>query len=256
MNYRLGSLALEAGYHLLEFESLASTNDYALALEGNYNNHPVWVVAHEQFQGRGRMGRTWESVKGNLFASLRIDFPEEFRSRLAQLSYLVSIEVYDLVDELLSGLNKKIVIKWPNDLYVEGHKMSGILIESTLKRKTFCAAVIGVGLNVACSPEVKDYTTTFLSRYRNDVSLDEVFEMLSNRLSGALTRFMNQTLDFHQIRLAWLDRTCSLGHVLRVRNGTGHLEGSFKDIDEYGRLILEMPDGTLKTCSTGELETP
>ena len=134
-----------------------STNDLAIKIIKNTNNKSGIVIAEIQKMGRGQYGKKWTSFNGNLFISIF------FRIDKVQLSLkdLTKVNCF-LVKKLLSNFYKgKIIIKTPNDLLVNNMKISGILQETLSKsNKTFI--VVGIGINLIKSPNIKNYFTTNL----------------------------------------------------------------------------------------------
>ncbi|MDC0328197.1 biotin--[acetyl-CoA-carboxylase] ligase [Candidatus Pelagibacter sp.] len=137
------------------FKIVNSTNDLAIRIIKNSNNKSGIIIAKRQKKGRGQYGRKWTSFKGNLFVS--IFFPiDKINLSLKDLTRINCI----LVKKLLSSFYKgKISIKNPNDLLINKMKVSGILQEKLSKSgKTFI--IIGIGINLVKSPNIKNYLTT------------------------------------------------------------------------------------------------
>ena len=124
-------------HEIRRFESLDSTNQYALTLSETLLDGTV-ILADYQTAGRGTVGRTWISNKAeNLLFSLVLKQSESFNDPLLSHKTALSIQ------RALSSYNLSVSIKWPNDILVDAQKIAGILIE----RNTDCA-VVGIGLNV------------------------------------------------------------------------------------------------------------
>ena len=123
------------------------------------------VMAEKQKKGRGQYGKKWVSYKGNLFAS--IFFPiDKIKLTLGELTKINCLLVRKLLLHFYKG---KITIKKPNDLFIHGKKISGILQETLTKSgETFI--IIGIGINLVKSPKIKNYPTINL------------FELVNKRL--------------------------------------------------------------------------
>ena len=121
------------------------------------------IVAEKQKKGRGQYGKKWVSYKGNLFVS--IFFPiNNIKLSLKNLTKLNCLLVKKLVSEFYKG---KILIKKPNDLLINKKKISGILQETLLKSdKIFI--IVGIGINLNKSPDIKNYPTTNLFSLTNE----------------------------------------------------------------------------------------
>jgi BirA family biotin operon repressor/biotin-[acetyl-CoA-carboxylase] ligase len=135
------------GRQLIEFDEVDSTNLIAQDLLKNQKVFEGSVItANYQFQGRGQMGTSWVSQKGqNLLMSLVLTPTFLPIENQFYLSKIVAIGLVSVLKKIGLASAK---IKWPNDIYVGTKKVSGILIESNLRGVRMESAVIGVGLNV------------------------------------------------------------------------------------------------------------
>ena len=145
-----------------KFKKVKSTNNTAIRIIKNSNCKYGMVVSDIQTMGRGQYGKKWISYKGNLFASFfyRLNDINLSLPRLTKINCL-------LVKKLLTNYYKKnITIKKPNDILVQKKKISGILQEkiSILGDKFL---IVGIGINIAKSPIIKNYPTTNLNELTN-----------------------------------------------------------------------------------------
>ena len=137
------------------FKIINSTNDLAIRLIKYTNNKSGIIIAEKQKKGRGQYTKKWTSFKGNLFVS--IFFPiDNVKLSLKELTKVNCL----LVKKLLTCFyNDKISIKYPNDLLINNSKISGILQETVSKSgKSFI--IVGIGINLIKSPNIKNYLTT------------------------------------------------------------------------------------------------
>jgi BirA family biotin operon repressor/biotin-[acetyl-CoA-carboxylase] ligase len=141
---------------IFNFTKIESTNDFARSLITEHKISKGIVIADEQTKGRGRYGNQWSSPKGNLYFT--IFFPI-LRSNLKKIQFLVQLQIRNI---LKSYNIKNVSLKWPNDLYVNNKKVSGILQESIVFGKFFL--IVGIGINVKSSPKIKKYPTTYLNK--------------------------------------------------------------------------------------------
>ena len=145
-----GGKALES-LELIIFTETDSTNAQALVRARQPMERPLAVLAERQTAGRGRRGRAWQSPLGrNLYLSLAVPFPFG-GSGLEGLSLVAGLAVASALDRL--GLPQPVGLKWPNDLWIGGRKVGGILIELAGDLDAASVAVIGVGLNLAPLPD-------------------------------------------------------------------------------------------------------
>ena len=246
---QLDPRASAAGVRLIAHEMLVSTNAEALALAGRGERGPLWVTAGRQTGGRGRRGRTWVSEPGNLFASLLLTDaapPEHW----PELAFVAALAIHDAVAELAPALRGQLFIKWPNDLLIAQKKFSGILIEG---EGGHGAVVVGIGVNCVSHPTDTDYPATNLAAAGAAVGAETLFTALSSRMMGRLAQW-NAGEHFSTIRADWLARAAGRGEEIRVRLAEDQeLTGRFDEVDDSGRLVLSLPDGTRKTIAAGDV---
>jgi BirA family biotin operon repressor/biotin-[acetyl-CoA-carboxylase] ligase len=230
---------------LLSYESLDSTNSEALRLiaSGDAVEGTV-VTAKRQTAGRGRRGAVWESPTGNLYLSLITKVPNP--QIAGQLAYVASLAVYDAVIKC-AGITAALSCKWPNDLLLNGKKLSGILIEAL---KEF--SVVGIGINLTTVPLVVADRAISLA----DASLRvDRSEMLSE-LVYSFCHWVRcwQSNGFEEIRERWLAVAHGIDQPIIVRFPDGTEEsGSFQGIDGTGALVLERVDGSTHTIAAAEI---
>lgn len=134
------------GSKIVFIKNLPSTNTYAVSLlkEGDI---PEGTIIYTNFQasGRGQMGNTWESEDGkNLLISIII-FPKMIKpAKQFIISKTVSLGIYDFLRRHINN----VLIKWPNDIYVNNDKIAGILIENSLLNDEIESTIVGIGINV------------------------------------------------------------------------------------------------------------
>ena len=206
-----------------------STNERARALAARGAPHGALVTASQQTAGRGRQGRSWTVRPGRaLLCSLLLRDPP----RLLPLA--AGVAVAEVAGE-------GALVKWPNDVLIDGRKVAGILVEG---RPQESWAVLGIGLNVALRPD--DFPAELRDRAAT-LGLDEdAIEPTLGRLLEALERWLGAAervvLDAVRARDALLDRPVSWS------DGQGRGAG----IDEDGRLIVATADGHV-TLEAGEV---
>ena len=218
-------------------ETIGSTNDEArrLALEGA--PHGTAVHADEQTAGRGRLAHTWYSPPGNLYLSvlLRTGRPV---SRTAELSFVAALAVADTVDTLLPRQTRA-MLKWPNDVLVNGAKIAGILLEQVDD-----ATVMGIGLNVLEAPPDTAYKTTTIVSNAGIASVDSARDILLEHLERHLTVW--QAGGFAPVKQNWLARSYPMGAAIRVNSPQGPVAGHFAGLDDDGALLLDTPQGQVR----------
>lgn len=204
-----------AGYKLISFDKIPSTQTYALDMvaSGTARDHTI-VMAEAQSAGRGRYRRTWVSHHGNFYASFIFSAPE----RDSRLSYMVAVAIAETI--MSFGIIP--TIKWPNDILIDGKKVCGVLIEYA-----GAFVIVGIGINIKSNPTVAENITTKLENYA-DVPKAE----LLNRLMRNLDKWMKT--DFAIVRARWMELAIALRKVVKYRGQDVELI----EINENGALVL------------------
>jgi BirA family biotin operon repressor/biotin-[acetyl-CoA-carboxylase] ligase len=232
---------LPPGFRLLSFAELDSTNEEAKrqAVRGAPADLIVWARA--QTAGRGRRGRSFISPRGNLYMSLLLR-PGRPAALAAQLSFAGALAVGEAVRELLPD-GASLAYKWPNDVLVDGRKLSGILLESQAAAGgRLDWLVVGIGVNLVSFPENVEYPATSLAASSGrSVSVEDMLEMVAERFHAWYERWRDA--GFSPLRAAWLAGAGDLGSEIRVRLQGSERCGRFAGLDEEGALLLENATG-------------
>jgi len=212
---------------------------------------PVWIVARRQTAGRGRRGRAWASVSGNLHAT-GLYHLNASPAEAAQLSFAAALAAAETVSAALGP--DRVRVKWPNDVLVGGRKIAGLLLESAPVASGGLWLAVGVGINLAWAPDDAERPATSLVA---EGGLLDV-ETAAARLSAAFDawRACWASEGFAPIRNAWLARVFGLGEPCEVRLDHETLRGRFADLDADGALRLELRDGGLRSISAGDVFFP
>lgn len=200
-----------------------------------------WLVALEQGQGKGRQGRVWKSLPGNFSGSTVVelragDLPAQ------SLSMVASLALAEAIDAAVP--NQPLLLKWPNDVLLNGAKLAGILLERQSDK-----VVIGMGVNLAASPALEDRRTSDLGGRVTPTAFAPI-------LASAMARMIDlwrssPPLLFAQ---AWLSRAHPVGAALTVHGNDGALvEGRFHGLDSDGALVLRLGNGELRTVHAGDV---
>lgn len=241
---------LPAFFRLHALDECGSTNDVAkqLAAEGAPEGTLVW--AKRQHAGRGRRGRAWSSEPGNLACSLILR-PGLPPGQAALTSFVAAVAVGEAVSALVPG---RVTLKWPNDVLVDGAKISGILLESEAGRgQSVDWLVLGVGINVRHFPEEALYPATALLAAGADVTVDQVLVAYAGAVQSWYHRFVTQ--GFAPIRAAWLNAAQGLGGAVTVRLHDETFTGRLIDMDEGGVLLVDT-GGAIRRVTAGDVFFP
>jgi BirA family biotin operon repressor/biotin-[acetyl-CoA-carboxylase] ligase len=237
--------AMADQFTVIHHEMIGSTNDEVRRLAAEGAPHGTVVHADEQTAGRGRLAHTWFSPRGNLYLSvlLRTGLPA---ARSSELSFLAALAVADSVEVLLPRQIRSI-LKWPNDVLVNGAKIAGILVEQVDD-----ATIIGIGLNVLQAPSNTAYKTTTIVANGGIASVDGARDILLGRLSFHLAEW--QSTGFGPIRDQWLGRSYPIGAAIHANVGGQSVTGHFAGLDPDGALLLDTAKGRRRIVA-GEIAT-
>lgn len=232
------------------FQTVASTNDEALAWASAGAPDMSLVVADEQTAGRGRLGRRWSTPAGCALAlSLIVRGAVAGSGSLGRLSGYGAVAVAEAC-ETLGGMA---CIKWPNDVLLRNGKVAGVLVEASWSGNTLDGAVVGIGINVlgASAPQAAllRYPATSL-----EASLEETPDRLQvlGLVVTALTEW-RQRLESDAFMRCWTDRLAFRGQdVVVTREGAEPIRGILDGLDADGSLRLITPLG-LRHLPMGEL---
>ncbi len=198
------------------------------------------IVAHEQTEGRGRRGRVWESIKGNLHFTY-ITYCKASLTIAPHLSFVACVAVGETLRSFLSPINH-ISYKWPNDILLNEKKVGGLLLETvSLPGKKETCYLIGCGLNLINYPKNARYPTTSFQNEGIYLSLEEVLPGIATSLEHYTSLWKRE--GFASIHDLWMDRAANLERVITIDlQGKTH-EGVFKGIDAEGAGLLLTSQG-------------
>ena len=225
--------------HVERHDSLASTNDRAVAIAGDPGLPiPAAILTAEQTAGRGRGGNAWRSGPGALTFSLVVSPPLP-RERWPLISLAAGLAVRDAVASVAADGDVR--VKWPNDVYLDGRKVAGILIETA----TADRAVVGIGVNADNSladapPEVRDRAISVRQATGGRCDLGDL-------LVGILVRLETEYAalgETGRVPVERWSRHCLLsGRAVRLRVPGREAGGLCRGVSTDGGLILDGPDG-------------
>ena len=223
-------------YALQILEHASSTQDIVKDLAWADAPEGIAVQALVQSDGRGRHGRVWVSQEGNLFLSLLLR-PDVAAADVGSLALVAGLALHRAVDR--DGL----VLKWPNDLLLDGKKCAGLLLETDLKAGgALNCVVLGLGVNIAHAPEEGAALGGTLEIVRDDF----------------LTHFQTlyqqwQESAFSSMKEEWLACAHILGAEMHVKLGEDHIHGAFAGLDDCGNLLLDCGADGMRTVTAGEV---
>jgi BirA family transcriptional regulator, biotin operon repressor / biotin---[acetyl-CoA-carboxylase] ligase len=234
----------EKEYRVHYFDEVDSTMDIARELARKDCPHFTVVVAGRQKQGRGRLKRTWLSSQGGLYFTIviRPQIPPVLSSRVNFAASMI------LAQTLRNMFNINAMVKWPNDVLVDGRKISGILseMEAEIDRVSFIS--IGIGINVNNDPTPHEPMATSLKKILGKkVPRIEVLKVFLDRFEDALN-----DADFDNVVSEWKRYTQTLNRHVRIVTAHDVSEGLAVDVDDNGALMLKLADGSVKKIIYGD----
>lgn len=223
-----------------------STQDVVRGLADTGEAEGLGIQALQQTSGRGRHGNAWTSPMGNLYLSVLLR-PSCRPDKAAQMAFVCALALSDAIDKVMEEGHVK-TLKWPNDVLIDGKKVSGILLETKLDpHGRVDYLIIGTGVNIFAPPEgcigldqiKKD--AVFVNKFR-DVYLESL-----------LVRYTAwQDKGFAPLRDAWLKQAHGLNEPMRIRLPETTYHGIFRGLDENGVLLAEI-DGQIRSFTAGEV---
>lgn len=251
MAFALGPKATAAGYRLAAYETIGSTSTEALERARAGEAGRLWVVSRAQTAGHGRRGRAWETAIGNLAASLllRLASPPALT---ATLGFVAGLALESAIRSTTPPGGRGVKLKWPNDVLVDGGKVSGILLQAVNEPAGLSSVVVGIGVNVLHAPGGLPYPATSLAASGARIGVEELFEALAEAWVEQES-IWDCGRGFGTIRSLWLERAAGLGAPIAVRVGEDVVRGIFETIDKAGMLVVRAPDGTARKIAAGEV---
>ena len=248
---KLGLGTKTIGKEILHYAEIASTNILAMDLAQKGAVDGTVVIAETQTGGKGRLGRSWTSPRGNLYVSVILR-PSVPISKAPLITLMGAVAV-------ASGVRRQCGvpagIKWPNDILLSGKKVSGLLTEMSAEPDRIRHIVLGIGVNVnmdskALQADVRRMSSTLAAAMGKPVDRTALLRTLLLELDLWYHRFLQNDAD---VLAAWKELNVTLGHRVAVSAGSARLEGLARGVDAEGRLILELDDGTLRQVAAGDV---
>jgi len=236
------------------YETMPSSNQYLkteISNQGLPQNEITICLTEQQTEGRGRLKRKWHSPFGsNIYCSCHYPFQLEM-SELAGLSLVVSIAIMRALHSL--GIREDVGIKWPNDIFWQGKKLGGSLIELIAEANHISHAVIGIGLNVNMVEAKKiDQPWVSLSQILGEhQDKNQILTTLLNNLLICLDEF--NVSGFTEFAKEWKQYDLLKDRKLTLLNGSKKVQGQAAGIDREGCLLLKLSNNKIKSFSSGDV---
>lgn len=222
-----------ADFTIIRLKQTTSTNDEALKLSQGKSGQKIVVQTCIQTAGRGRLGRSWQSMDGNLFFSVLLEY------ELKNLGSLIMAAGLSLLNTIIQySSTAKVQLKWPNDVLLNNAKVSGMLLEKGEGKYI----VIGIGVNIVQSPKTPDmlYPAISLQELGIHTTADDFLQKFLPLLAANIKR---KATDLQQ---EWLQHAKGIGEMITVYQNNTQQQGIFSGIDENADLLLQTSKGEQK----------
>lgn len=224
--------------HVQIYEALSSTMDEAHSLVLKGCQEGTVVSAQTQTAGRGRRGRSWESLKGNIHLTY-ITYPSCSLTQGLQLAFVACVAVGEALRPLMGS--QSLLYKWPNDLLLNGKKVGGLLVDQVLAPSSQDAYLIGCGINRVSFPQKTRYRATSLYHEGLEIKWDDLLSCVAGSLENHIALWKEK--GFEPFRVLWVKSMMGLGAPLICETQDERWEGIGQGITEDGALILSTPQG-------------
>lgn len=228
-----------------------STNDYLMRRLPNQNSQGQVCVAEYQSAGRGRRGRQWISPFGSHLYLSYYHLLSQGMAAAMGLSLVTALAVSDAISKVF---DLEVQLKWPNDVYLDGVKLAGILIDLEGQAAGECHCVIGIGLNLKMPKDAADC----IDQPWTDLQQHIDQEINRNHLSAAIIQALNNRLTMMEkdglaaMLEQWHQRDFFLGKPVKLITGENETLGICRGVNEQGAMLLEM-EGGIKPVYGGEV---
>ena len=202
------------------------------------------IVACEQSNAYGRMERKWSASSGGLWFSILLK-PKMLLQNVAQISLVASLSVA----QALINLDFLAKIKWPNDIFISGKKVCGILVETAAEADMVRWVTLGIGLNInnILSSDLLNTSTTLSLEKKSTVSRVEILREVFIEFEKAYNKFLK--VGFVDMKDNYNELSYLINKNVKVASLDGEHFGKAIGIDSYGRLLVEQNGAVSKFLS-------
>ncbi len=247
--------ALPKNFQLFFYPSVDSTNLEAERLFSSGAKTPFAVFTHKQTAGKGRLGRKWHSqANKNLYCSIMFS-PNTPPEKLQSFTLWAGIEVCRSIKALIPSLDLK--IKWPNDLYCNGKKVSGILTEAKIDSDRMHTIILGLGLNInSTQKSFPEEIRSIATSLRAETNQTYDMNVLSIEIIQATIRAYNKCIesnDDESLCDAWDSFDYLKDQTVALTENGKKISGLAIGINAYGALQLKTNNGTIRSIHSGDV---
>lgn len=228
-------------WDVLRVGHVTSTQDTARAHAESGARARTVIVADIQSEGRGRLGRGWDSPLGGLYMTALL----EAGSHANLMPLVAGVAV---AETMRDGFGVEAVLKWPNDVLIGGRKVGGVLVDADWSGDGRGVILLGVGVNLNnATPELLDEATSLSAEAGEEIDVDSFLESLLENLDGILHTLED---DPGEALARWEELTETLGRRIVIKDSSGDVfEGVAESIDHDGALILDCGGRSIRVLS-------
>ena len=242
------------GKNVIFKERLGSTNVFLKKIAQEGAEEGTVVIADEQTDGLGRMGRRWFSKKGeNLLFSVLLR-PTLAPNNVFILTMIFALAAADALKDV-SGLDAG--IKWPNDIYLGEKKLGGMLTEFSVLKESVQYLVLGIGLNVNWKPKNEQtlgyMASSVFAETGKRVSREKLLVALLRRLAVYYQGCIADRKEKEFFYKRWNEKSVVLGKQVVIETGSGRIIGKAAEIDQDGALRVVTSEGVEKRILCGDV---
>ncbi|TCS84160.1 biotin--[acetyl-CoA-carboxylase] ligase [Tepidibacillus fermentans] len=239
------------GKEIIYFSEVDSTQRVAHELAKNGVPHGTVVITDEQTEGKGRLGRTWFSEKGKGIWMSFILRPSFAYHQALQITLFTSVVLANTLKKLYQ---RNFLIKWPNDIYINGKKVSGILTEMHGEQDQIHYMIIGIGINthqITFPENLKEIATSIQQETGYIPKRIELIQHFFTEFEQDYSRFEGE--GFMPFYKQYNDALYGKGRRIQLKQVNQQIEGTIMCIDSNGYLILQEDDGKEAKVVSGDI---
>lgn len=235
---------------LVILDTVDSTNDYLLRL--THTQRVIACFAEQQTAGKGQRGKSWLSPGGQIYFSLLWQFSKKL-GQIMGLSLAIGIAVVRALHRF--GVGEGLQLKWPNDIYYQGQKLVGVLVETTPGPQGICNGVIGVGINLYATAEqsmaIDQPWTCVHHILQRPIARNQLAGILLNEILLTLMQFSE--LGLTPFQKEWQSLDYLYGKRVTITSPQQTLIGVMHGISLNGELLLLDDQQQQHVCLNGSV---
>lgn len=242
------------GNDIIYLDSVDSTNSYGKRLAENGFSDGTVIIAEEQTSGRGRLGRDWVSPKGKGIWMTIMLKPEIKPNLASQVTLIAALAVLKAIK---AAYDMDIMIKWPNDLVINGKKVCGILAElgAEIERVNYLCVGIGINANLDES-DFKNQSLDMATSLKIAAGMEVERKKLIAHILDIFEEYYSMFLEKGSLEFMieeYKKYLINMGKEVRLVAKNEEMHATAEDITYEGHLLVRLDDGTLKEISSGEV---